>query len=148
MKFISFLFLASLLLSCDASLTPEKAEKIQEFVRSVQKDSEKNVEKTRAAQKAKTLQTVNKSSGVFGVFPLNGDLPKLQIRAKTVGEIVSIVRRLSVHFDVAIDNGGGGLPTNQKFGNLNLAMRRKSGKNSNQIIEEKRPKWTRRFVIF
>ena len=141
MKYVFCVFCACFVLAKCASkkLSSEKTEQIQQFIRMVKDQALKNkpIEKEEAAQKVKAI-TVNKSPG-----PLSSP-PTLQIRAGTEGEVGAIVRKLSAHFDVTIDNSNN---VRMPFRNMELALRKKNEKSSDEVIEAQRPPWTKRYAL-
>ena len=132
MKLLFFVICAVCILICRANnkLSSEKTEKIQQFIEEV-KEQESNLIGG-AAQRSEVV-TVDKPPS---------SPPSLQIRAGTEDEVGAIVRRLSAHFDVAIDNGGG--EGSVSFRNMNLELRKKSEMSAEEIMEGQRPSWTKR----
>ena len=133
MKLVCFVFSAVCVLTCRASskLSLEKSEKIQRFLKEV-KEQESNL-----------VEGAARRSEVVAVSKPSSSPPSLQIRAGTEEEAGAIVRRLSAHFDVAIDNvGGDGFVS---FRNMNLELRKKSAMSADEAIEGQRPSWTKRW---
>ena len=129
-------------LGCDANLlSSEKPERVQNFAGSVEKQPEMLRAQVAAAQQ-KTFLNFNASSK--GDFPLK--LPLTIEIGGSVGEVVAMVSWLSGNFDVTIDNSGGDVMRKVNQVQLNLVLRRKSARNSNEIMQAKRPVWTKRFV--
>ena len=137
MFFVFYFFIFSL--TSDANLL--NPGKTHDFSGSVKKQPE-NLQAEVATAQQKTLLSFNTSSK--GDFPLK--MPLTIEIGGSVGEVVAMVNWLSGNFDVTIDNSEGEVMRKFSSVQLSLVLRRKSVRNSDEIIQAKRPMWTKRFV--